>query len=195
MRDLDETDIEILRLLVEDGRRPYREIADEVGLSAPAVSDRVQRLVDQGVVRRFTVALDREQLREGTPVLVTLRVDPAALDEVSRTLRDAEAVEHVFVTVDSTVVVQANAPADVRQWLLSLVDPEQVRDIDVDLLSSSEWTPAVGATEFALTCDECGNTVTSEGVTARIGGDVKQFCCASCEARYREAYEELASDV
>lgn len=195
MRDLDETDIEILRLLVEDGRRPYREIADEVGLSAPAVSDRVQRLVDQGVVRRFTVALDRDQLREGTPVLVTLRVDPAALDEVSRTLRDAEAVEHVFVTVDSTVVVQANAPADVRQWLLSLVDPERVREIDVDLLSRSEWTPAVGATEFALTCDECGNTVTSEGVTARVGGDVKQFCCASCEARYREAYEELASDV
>jgi len=195
MRDLDETDIEILRMLVEDGRRPYREIADEVGLSAPAVSDRVQRLRDQGVIRRFTVALDREQLREGTPVLVTLRVEPAQLDAVRTALRDEEAVEHCFVTVDSRLVVKANAPGDVRKWLLSVVDPALVQELDVAMLSRSEWTPSVGATEFALTCDECGNTVTSEGVTARIGGDVKQFCCRSCEARYRDSYEELASDV
>lgn len=195
MRDLDDIDIEILGLLVEDGRRPYREIADEVGLSPPAVSDRVQRLRDQGVIRRFTVALDRGQLREGTPVLVTLRVDPATLDEVRETLREEEAVEHLFVTADSRLVVQANAPSDVRHWVLSIVDPECVGELEVDLLSDSEWTPAVGATEFALVCDECGNTVTSEGVTARIGGDVKQFCCRSCESRYQEAYEELASDA
>lgn len=195
MRDLDDTDLEILGMLVEDGRRPYREIAEEVGLSAPAVSDRVTRLRDQGVIRRFTVAIDREQLREGTPVLLTLEVDPLTLDDVRETLREEEAVEHLFVTVDSRLVAQANAPEDVREWLLSLVDPDHLVDIDIDLLSGSEWTPAVGATEFALVCDECGNTVTVEGVTTRIGGDVKQFCCRSCEARYRDTYEEFASDA
>ncbi|MFB6133127.1 MAG: AsnC family transcriptional regulator [Halanaeroarchaeum sp.] len=195
MRDLDDIDIEILGLLVEDGRRPYREIAEEVGLSAPAVSDRVTRLRDQGVIRRFTVAIDREQLREGTPILLTLDVDPETLDDVRASLREADAVEHVFVTVDSRLVVQANAPEDVRGWLTSTVDPRHLDDVEVDLLSGSEWTPAVGATEFALVCDECGNTVTSEGVTARIGGEIKQFCCRSCEARYRDAYEEFASDA
>ena len=195
MRELDETDIEILGMLVEDGRRPYREIADIVDLSPPAVSDRVKRLREQGVIRRFTIDLDRSQLREGTPVLLTIEVDPASLDDVKETLAAEEAVEHLFVTVDSRLIVQANAPGDVRQWLLSLVDPERLDHVDVDLLSESEWTPAVGATEFALTCDECGNTVTAEGVTARIGGDVKQFCCQSCEARYRESYEQLASDA
>lgn len=195
MRSLDDTDIEILGLLVEDGRRPYREIAEAVDLSPPAVSDRVERLQNQGVIRRFTVALDREQLREGTPVLITLDVDPVSLDAVHDALCGEDAVEHVFVTVDSRLVVQANAPADVRQWLLSIVEPELIDDLSVDLLSSSEWTPAVGATEFALTCDECGNTVTSEGVTARFGGEVKQFCCPSCEARYAEAYEELSENA
>jgi len=195
MRDLDETDIEILGMLVEDGRCPYSEIADAVDLSAPAVSDRVQRLEEQGVIRRFTVDIDRSQLREGTPVLVTLSVDPSQTDAVRDRLAEAEAVEQLFVTVDSRIVVHANAPADVRQWLVSLVDPELLEDVDVDLISDAEWTPAVGATEFALTCDECGNSVTSEGVTARVGGEVKQFCCPSCEARYRESYERLASDV
>lgn len=195
MRDLDETDVEILRLLVEDGRRPYREIGDAVDLSAPAVSDRVQRLRDQGVIRRFTVDLDREQLREGTPVLVTLRVEPTSVDAVADELAAVEATEHVYVTVDARVIVQANAPSDVSGWLFSIVDPTLVEEMDVDLLRSARWTPAVGATEFALTCDECGNRVTEEGVTARIGGEVKQFCCSSCEAQYRETYEEIAGGV
>jgi len=44
MRDLDDTDLEILSLLAEDARRPFSEIGERVGLSGPAVSDRVTRL-------------------------------------------------------------------------------------------------------------------------------------------------------
>ncbi|MFC6725497.1 Lrp/AsnC family transcriptional regulator, partial [Halobium palmae] len=59
MRDLDDTDREILRLLLANARRPYSDIAEHVGLSAPAVSDRVERLQELGVVRGFTLDLDR----------------------------------------------------------------------------------------------------------------------------------------
>lgn len=191
MHDLDETDLEILRLLVSDARRPYREIAEEVGLSAPAVSDRVTRLRDQGVIRRFTADLDRQQLREGTPVIVRLSVAPGSVTSVRDAVRDLDAVEHIYVTVDGTVIIHANAPRNVRAWLDSVLDQEGIRDVDVDLLSEAHWTPAVGATDLALVCDECGNTVTSEGVTARVGDDIKQFCCESCEAAYIERYEKL----
>ena len=44
MRELDETDVQILSLLAEDARRPYSDIGETVGLSGPAVSDRVTRL-------------------------------------------------------------------------------------------------------------------------------------------------------
>ncbi|MFB6113689.1 MAG: winged helix-turn-helix transcriptional regulator [Halodesulfurarchaeum sp.] len=191
MHDLDETDLQILRMLVEDARRPYREIADDVGLSAPAVSDRVSRLEEQGVIRRFTADLDRSQLREGTPILVRVRVSPDEVSSLTEIARETEAVEHVYVTVDGTVLVHANAPRTVKSWLDSLLEGLHVEDVTVDLLSKAHWTPAVGATDLALVCDECGNTVTTEGVTARIGGDIKQFCCPSCESQYRERYQEL----
>lgn len=194
MHDLDETDLDILRLLVADARRPYREIADEVGLSAPAVSDRVSRLREQGVIRRFTADLDRQQLREGVPVLVTLGVEPGAVEGVRDAASDLEAVEHLYVTVDGNVVLHANAPRNVRGWLEEVLDCEGIRSVDVDLLSESHWVPAVGATDLALICDECGNTVTSEGVTTRVGGEIKQFCCPSCESRYVERYEELQAE-
>ena len=193
MHALDETDLEILRLLVEDARRPYREIAESVDLSAPAVSDRVARLKEQGIVRRFTVDVDRRQLREGTPVLVTLSVAPDAVPGVKDAIGELDAVEHLFVTVDDVVLFHANAPEDVGAWLDRLLVTDGIRDVDVSLLSETHWSPSIGATDFATVCDECGNTVTSEGVTARVGGDVKQFCCPSCESRYVERYEKLSA--
>ena len=192
MRDLDETDVEILRLLAEDGRRPYSEIAERVDLSPPAVSDRVERLREQGVIRRFTVDIDRSKLRESSPVLVTLEVRPASVDAVRESLTESPAVEHVFSTANARVVFHANVPREVRGWLLSTVDADVVEDYSIDPLESVDWRVTVGGTDFAIACVECGNTVTEEGVTARIGGGVKQFCCSSCEARYRERYGELA---
>lgn len=194
MQDLDQTDLEILQMLVEDARRPYREIADSVGLSAPAVSDRVSRLEEQGVIRRFTTDLDRTQLREGTPLLVRVRLERTRVDEFTEIARELDAVEHVYVTVDGTVFIHANAPRTVSTWLDSLLGDVDIEDVHVDLLERAHWTPAVGSTDLALVCDECGNTVTTEGVTARIGGDIKQFCCPSCEARYRDRYEELQAE-
>lgn len=41
MRDLDETDMEILSMLAADSRRPFSEIGEEIGLSGPAVSGRI----------------------------------------------------------------------------------------------------------------------------------------------------------
>lgn len=196
MRDLDDTDIEILRLLATDARRSFASIGDEVGLSGPAVSDRVSRLEAVGVVRRFTVDVDRSQLREGTPVLARLDLEPGASEAVAGSLRAADAVEHVFTTADGDVTVHARVPdAAVHRWLDGIVDSSVVRDVDVELVADAEWSPSVGGVEFALSCAECGNTVTSEGTSARIGDDVYQFCCGSCEARFRDRYEELDAGV
>jgi Lrp/AsnC family leucine-responsive transcriptional regulator len=195
MHALDETDLEILRLLISDSRRSYREIADTVDLSAPAVSDRVSRLREQGVIRQFTVDIDRQQLREGTPILVRLTVAPDAVPGVKDAVSELDAVEHLYVTVDDVVVFHANAPSDIGTWLDRVLVADGIRDVDVSLLSESQWSPTLGATDFAMVCDECGNTVTSEGVTARIDGDVKQFCCPSCESRYVDRYEELQANA
>ncbi|WP_380680412.1 winged helix-turn-helix transcriptional regulator [Salinigranum sp. GCM10025319] len=194
MRDLDETDFELLRLLMDDARRPYSDLADAVDLSPPAVSDRVARLREAGVIRRFTLDLDRTQLHGGTPVLVDLAVDRASADlsAVRESLLDAGAVEHVFTTAESHLVFQARVPdSDVAAWLFDVVDDASIERYDVTLLSGVDWSPDLGGTEFGLTCVQCGNTVDSEGISTRIDGDLYHFCCPSCEARFRETYAEL----
>lgn len=193
MRELDETDRAILRLLLEDARRPYSDIGDRVDLSGPAVSDRVDRLRDTGVLRRFTIDLDPDKLRGGTPVLIELDVDPDAVTETRDALAGADGVEHVFETADGDLLVSMTVPdSDVRGHLAELVDLAQVHELAVRLLAGHDWHPGLGEADLALECVECDNTVTSEGVTAEIGGERHAFCCPSCEARFRERYEDIA---
>ncbi|RQG93040.1 AsnC family transcriptional regulator [Natrarchaeobius halalkaliphilus] len=190
MRELDETDLEILELLTEDARRPYREIAEAVGLTPPAVSDRISRLSEQGIIRGFTIDVDRETLHGETPVLVELAPTPATVDEVYADARSLEGVETVFEGADGRVVVHATLPGtDVRAWLGEHLDLEMLSSYDVTVLSRSDRITGVTATGFALECVVCGKEVVGDGVTATVGGEVKTFCCPSCEDRYVSRYE------
>lgn len=194
MRDLDETDLEIIQLLMLDARRPYSEIADVVDLSAPAVSDRVERLQEMGIINRFTLDVDRSQLRGGIPVLITLDVesDSHRAASIKDDLIDEGAIEHVFTTAEADLVLYARVPdTDIASWLADTIDTEAVNDFEVTLLAGANWAPELGETEFALSCAQCGNTVDSEGTATRIDGELYQFCCPSCEARFEEKYEQL----
>lgn len=196
MRDLDETDLEILRLLLEDARRPYREIAENVGLSPPAVSDRIDRLEEHGIVRRFTVDVDRTKLSGRVPVMIRLDAEPDAVERVFEQVRGLDGVEHVFQQFDGAVLAHANAPdRDVNAWLRSSIDLSPVRAFDVALLANYEWTVDVTASDFALTCSLCDNEVTDDGVTTRVGGDVEVFCCPTCESQYVERYERHSEEA
>lgn len=192
MTTFDDTDLEILRLLLSDGRRPYSDIAETVGLSPPTVSDRVDRLREAGVIKRFTLDVDRSTLTDGVPLLITLRVAPSATEATRDGLVAHEAVEHVFTTADGRVYAKAHMdPEQVRTALGDAVDLEGVRDLDVELLVAHDWTPAVGTGAFDIECAECGNTVTDEGESVELDGRRYHFCCGSCEANFVERYEEL----
>ncbi len=192
MRNLDETDMEILRLLREDARRPFSDIADKVGLSGPAVSDRVSYLQEAGVINRFTVDVDRSQLQAGIPVFVQVAVTGGGVEDLKDRITDAEAVEHVFVTADGEIWFYARAQVQkVRRWLNGLFAGSDDIEYTVTLMDDIEWSPSLDGTEFALTCAECTNTVDSEGEFTRIDGQVYQFCCPSCQSRFEERYDRL----
>ena len=191
MRELDETDLEILSLLAADARRPFSEIGEVVGLSGPAVSDRVTRLRETGIIEGFTVNVDRAQLRGGVPVVVQVDADRDDRETLRERVRDAEAVEHVFVTAEGEVWFHARVAAtDVHGWVEGLLDG-LAADYRVTLVDEAEWTPTVEGVEFAVACAECGNTVDSEGETARIDDEVYHFCCGSCRTRFEERYARL----
>lgn len=199
MRTLDETDFEILRLLTEDARRPYREIADAVDLSSPSVSDRVSRLQDMGIIRRFTLDLDRSKLRGGVPVLVELSIQPDAVDEIRDMLALTDGVEHVFTASDPRVFFQSRLPnANVRTFLTDTFDTEEweaITDYEVVVLTSADWTPQVSGTDLAVICAQCGNEVSEDGETLRLDGDLYYLCCPSCLEQFKSRYDQFSANA
>jgi len=195
MSSLDQTDIEILRLLSRDSRRTYTDIAEMVDLSGPAVADRVERLQDAGIIERFTVDLDRTQLGAGAQLFV--QVDPKqSFDRVRSRLDEADAVEHVMVTADGELWFNARAEVhSVHPWLRGLLEPADDAEYTVTLLDEIEWQPSLDGTEFALTCAECGNTVDSEGESEWLDEEMRHFCCSTCKRQFSDRYEQLEEGV
>jgi Lrp/AsnC family transcriptional regulator, leucine-responsive regulatory protein len=59
---LDRIDVQLLALLQENGRISQHDLAKAVGLSAPAVAERLRKLEDRGIIKRFTALLDAKKL-------------------------------------------------------------------------------------------------------------------------------------
>jgi Lrp/AsnC family transcriptional regulator, leucine-responsive regulatory protein len=72
---LDEKNRALLRLLRGDPRMPLSVLARRVGLSAPSVRERLQRLEEAGVIRGYRLEIDPAAL--GYPILAIVRVRPA----------------------------------------------------------------------------------------------------------------------
>ncbi len=154
MQNLDETDLDILRLLLEDARRPYSEIADRVGVSPPTVSDRVDRLQKLGVIRQFTLDIDRSKLNDGVAVLVEVKLSPGADDRVAERLATANQVERVYETADARLAVEATVKEEnVRPMLEEAIDMEFVDEFDVRLLSDRIWQPHLSAPGLQIDYD------------------------------------------
>jgi Lrp/AsnC family leucine-responsive transcriptional regulator len=90
--ELDAVDRKILRLLATDGRSSYQAVADEVGLSRPAVMERVKRLEEAGYISGYGARVDR--VKAGFPVTAFVAVRYANSDYVGDEPRMREMEKH-----------------------------------------------------------------------------------------------------
>ncbi|CAN5508199.1 Lrp/AsnC family transcriptional regulator [soil metagenome] len=75
MEKLDETDAAILRLLQESGRLKRNELAEAVDLSVPAVSERMRKLEERGVISGYHAVLDAKRLLYDITAFIRVHVD------------------------------------------------------------------------------------------------------------------------
>jgi DNA-binding Lrp family transcriptional regulator len=104
---MDDLDRRILSILRRDSRAPYTEIADRVGTSEGTVRNRVERLVDEGIIERFTVATHTGNVKAMVEVSVAVDVDTTA---VSGRLAEWDEVDFVWqVSGEEDIVMVVDA--------------------------------------------------------------------------------------
>lgn len=104
---LDATNLDILRLLLDEPRLAMSEIARRVGMSAPAVTERVQRMQDAGVIRGARLDVDQAALGLGITAFVRVRPMPGQLQNISELARKTpEIVECHRVTGEDCFIMK-----------------------------------------------------------------------------------------
>ena len=94
---LDAADVRILRELQADASQPLAELAAKVGLSATPCWRRVQKLEQQGVIRKRVALLDRGALNAGMTVFIAIRTSHHTVEWLDTFAR---AVRHIPEIVD-----------------------------------------------------------------------------------------------
>lgn len=112
---MEDTDRQIVRVLAEDGRISYTDLAERVGLSVSAVHQRVRRLEQRGVIRGYAARIDHETL--GLPLTAFVSIHPndaAAPDDAPERLAHLTSIEACYSVagVESYILkVRVAAPA------------------------------------------------------------------------------------
>ncbi|MFF2480049.1 Lrp/AsnC family transcriptional regulator [Paenibacillus sp. NPDC058071] len=93
---LDSIDNHILQRLAQNSRTSYTNLAKEVGLSGVAVKERIDRLVNQGIIEQFSIVISAEKLGKKISAYLELEVEPASLDETVEALKANERVAVLY---------------------------------------------------------------------------------------------------
>jgi Lrp/AsnC family transcriptional regulator for asnA, asnC and gidA len=123
---LDDVAKAIIEQLQQDGRRSYAAIGKEVGLSEAAVRQRVQRLIENGVMQVVAVT-DPLQLGFARQAMVGIEVK-GPLEPVADALAAMEEVDYVVITAGSYDVL-AEVVCESDEALLQLIS-EKIRSIE-----------------------------------------------------------------
>jgi len=115
---LDEVSKAIVSQLQEDGRRSYAAIGKEVGLSEAAVRQRVQRLIDNGVMQVVAVT-DPIELGFARQAMLGIRAQ-GELEPIADALAAMDEVDYVVITAGSfDLLIEIVAESD--EHLLEIV--------------------------------------------------------------------------
>lgn len=125
--ELDDLDLRIVSLLIKEGRTPAAQIADQIGLSRPAVADRLEKLERQGVIRGTTAVIDPAALGNAITAFVSARgptMSPTGWRKFRDLMRQDEVLEvHTIAGEDCFLIkVRTKSIPELNQLVQSLTE-------------------------------------------------------------------------
>jgi len=121
--ELDETDYKILEILRRDARTPFTEVGRDLGISDATVHVRVNKMMDAGIIKRYTIVVDEEAFGTKVHGFVLINVKPGFLEDVANQLVDNEGVSAVYEIHgpnDLIVKVEAGDLDEMRNLVLKV---------------------------------------------------------------------------
>lgn len=140
-RSLDEIDRRLIAILRDDARLSVSELAERANVSRANAYQRLARLTENKVIRRFTVDVDHRALGHTISALILMDIDQHAWRKVEATVSKLPGVEFVALTTGAFDVLA----------LVRTQDMETLRDVVLERLQSM---PEVRSTQTSFVLEE-----------------------------------------
>jgi Lrp/AsnC family leucine-responsive transcriptional regulator len=140
---MDALDFKALKILMNNGRATWSEVAHALGMSGPAAADRVRRLEEQGVIKRYTAVVDPEAVGYTLTAFVAVTLErPQHREQFLKRVNDLNEVQechHIAGDDDYLLKVRAR----------------NTRDLDRVISLELKEVPGVVRTRTTIVMDTC----------------------------------------
>ncbi|SEG80872.1 MULTISPECIES: Lrp/AsnC family transcriptional regulator [Marinobacterium] len=97
---MNELDSALLKILIKDARISFADIARQLNVSRAYARARVQALVEEGVIEKFTAVVNPEKLGKTISMFVDLKVSPQEIEKVAEELAALPEVVSLYIMSD-----------------------------------------------------------------------------------------------
>ena len=105
---IDDLDLKIIRELQKDARQSYREIAEGLKVAEGTIYNRLHKLHEMGIIKRFMVDLDFSKLGYDLTAIIGLKVEGGHLPEIEEKIAKKSNVSAVYdVTGEYDAIIVA----------------------------------------------------------------------------------------
>lgn len=195
MVELDNLDIKILTHLQDNSRKSFQEIARSCLTSVPTIKSRVDKLLELGVIRKFTIDIDNSKLGIFEAILL-INAKPLAVNRIAEELLGQEEVKELYITPDSDAAIVSRVAGNMQRILsiqdrINLTDVNNIRVITVKSPFRKDTTIPLASTSITLTCAYCDRKVTGDAVRKKFDNRDYFFCCTTCQGEFEKKYTKL----
>jgi DNA-binding Lrp family transcriptional regulator len=161
---LDENDIAIIKSLLNDGRKSFRQISRETGITTPTVKARYERLVNVGFLKGVIPKFDFS------------KVD----------INDGEMHHQHQQQQKEDILVQMQSKIGNQGWASNT--DEKTTNASFEKEKSDIEDKITNGLAINLICDFCEGPIFDKPKILRYADIERFFCCTSCKSNYSEKY-------
>ena len=119
---LDSLDWNILQALQENAKQTYTEIGHRFGVAHSTVYDRIRRMEENGVIKKYTATVDLEKIGvKHITAIMTVFTDPKESENVAKKLSEAEEILEVSTSLSEELLIIAKVVAKDQDKLHSFI--------------------------------------------------------------------------
>lgn len=135
LNNIDSFDEKIIKILQNDARKPFVEIANTIGLSESAVRRRIKNLTDNNVIKKFTIEINNSEKTSAiTLISVASSSDTSTVTSKLLKLEGVDVIYEITGQYDVAAIISAPTISEINSYIDEVRKIEGVSDTNTVII-------------------------------------------------------------